>query len=103
MRVPSAEAAIATFAVQFALNLGWTPLFFAMHQITAALVLMLVLLLALIVTIVLFWKVRPRAALLLLPYLAWACFATALNWQFLQANPDADGQFISGAAARVEF
>ncbi|HQA18822.1 MAG TPA: tryptophan-rich sensory protein, partial [Novosphingobium sp.] len=29
------------------------------------------------------------AAWLLLPYLAWALFATALNWQFLEANPDA--------------
>ncbi|MBN8485500.1 MAG: tryptophan-rich sensory protein [Sphingomonadales bacterium] len=81
-------AAITAFAVQFMLNLAWSPLFFAMHQITAALVLLVMLDLAVIVTIVLFRKVRPLAALLLLPYLAWALFATALNWQFLSVNPD---------------
>jgi tryptophan-rich sensory protein len=43
---------------------------------------------AVIATIVLFRRIRPLAAWLLLPYLAWALFATALNWQFLQANPD---------------
>ena len=50
-----------------------------------------------------FWKVRPLAALLLVPYLAWCLFATALNWQFLAANPDADGAEVSGAAATVDF
>ena len=80
--------AIAAFAVQLALNLAWSPLFFAAHQITAALVLLVVLDVAIIITIVLFRKVRPLAAWLLLPYLAWALFATVLNWQFCEANPD---------------
>ena len=40
---------------------------------------------------------------LLVPYLAWCLFATALNWQFLAANPDADGAEVSGAAATVDF
>lgn len=81
-------AAIAAFGVQLALNLAWSPLFFAAHQITAALVLLVVLDVAIIITIVLFRKVRPLAAWLLLPYLAWALFATVLNWQFREANPD---------------
>lgn len=81
-------AAITAFVVQFVLNLGWSPLFFALHQITGALILLVVLDVAVIVTILLFRRVRPLAAWLLLPYLAWALFATALNWQFLEANPD---------------
>ena len=81
-------AAIAAFAVQLALNLAWSPLFFAAHQITAALVLLVVLDVAIIITVVLFRKVRQLAAWLLLPYLAWALFATLLNWQFREANPD---------------
>lgn len=87
---PGRGAAIAAFAVQLLLNLAWSPLFFAMHQITAALVLLVVLDLAVVITIILFRKVRPVAAWLLLPYLAWALFATVLNWQFLSANPDVE-------------
>ena len=84
---PGRGAAIAVFVVQFLLNLAWSPVFFAMHQIDAALGVLALLDLALIITVFLFYKVRPLAAWLLLPYLAWALFATALNWQFLEANP----------------
>ena len=56
-----------------------------------------------IATVVLFRKVRPPAALLLLPYLAWILFATLLNWQFLIANPKADGRDASGAMTRIEI
>lgn len=96
------RAAIA-FLVQLALNLAWTPVFFAMHQITAALVLIVVLDLAVAVTIWLFLRVRPVAAWLMLPYMAWILFATVLNWQFLEANPGADGRQVSGATQRIEF
>ena len=58
---------------------------------------------AVLATVALFWKVRPLAAMLLLPYLAWVLFATALNWQFLEANPGADQIRGSGAVTRVEF
>ena len=58
---------------------------------------------AVVVTIVLFRRVRLAAALLLLPYLAWILFATVLNWEFRIANPGADGREVSGAATRVEF
>ena len=85
---PGRGTAIAVFVGQFLLNLAWSPLFFAMHQITAALALLVVLDLAVIVTIALFWRIRPLAAWLLVPYLAWGLFAAALNWQFLAANPD---------------
>jgi tryptophan-rich sensory protein len=37
----------------------------------------------------LFWRIRPLAALLMLPYLAWLCFAGFLNWDLLRRNPDA--------------
>ena len=84
---PGRGLAIGLFAVQLLLNLVWSPLFFGMHQIAAALGLLVVLDLAIVATIVLFRKVRPLAAWLLLPYLAWALFATLLNWQFLEANP----------------
>ena len=97
------RAAVAMFAVQLVLNLAWSPLFFAGHRIVGALVLIIVLDLAVVSTVVLFHRVRPIAALLLLPYLAWILFATLLNWQFHLANPAADGQDASGAVARIQI
>ncbi|MEN9717649.1 MAG: hypothetical protein RIQ99_527 [Pseudomonadota bacterium] len=95
--------AIAVFAAQFVLNLLWSPLFFALHRIAGALVLLGVLDLAVIACIAVFHRVRPVAALLLLPYLGWCLFATVLNWQFLDANPGADGVAASRAVASVRF
>lgn len=97
------NVAVVVFIVQLLLNLAWTPLFFGAHQITGALILLGVIDLAVLATVVLFWRVRPIAGALLLPYLAWVCFATALNWQFLEANPGADGQEVSGAVSTVQF
>ena len=95
--------AILAFALQFALNLAWSPVFFGEHQITTALAILVVLDVAVLLTLVLFWKVRRIAGLLLLPYLAWILFATVLNWQFLQLNPDADGARPSNAVQRIEL
>ncbi len=90
--------AIVAFCVQFALNLAWSPLFFAAHQITAALILIAVMAIAIVLTMVLFWRVRRLAAILLIPYLAWVCFASVLNYQFLALNPAADGARGGGEA-----
>ena len=89
--------AIIAFVVQLALNLAWSPLFFGAHKLGPALVLLVVLDLAIVVTVLLFRRVRPFAALLLLPYLAWCLFATLLNWQFIAANPDAGAQMVDVA------
>ena len=95
--------AIAMFALQLALNLAWSPLFFAGHRIAASLVLLGVLDIAVAVTLVLFWRIRRLAGILLVPYLAWVLFATLLTSQFLEANPQADGGMASGAVQRLEL
>lgn len=96
--------AIALFAVQFALNLSWSPTFFAMHEIKAALIIIAVLDVLVIATIVMFWRIRKLAGALLLPYLAWILFATVLNWQFLELNPDGGIEgTANGAVERYEF
>ncbi|MEH6724328.1 MAG: TspO/MBR family protein, partial [Qipengyuania sp.] len=76
-------AALWVFAVHFALNLSWSYVFFSAQQISGALMLLGAIVVTLLVVIALFWRVRRLAALLLLPYLAWVCFAAALNYQFL--------------------
>jgi tryptophan-rich sensory protein len=96
-------AALVMFAIQLALNLAWSPTFFGQHKIGTALAVIGVLDVAVVVTVVLFWRVRRGAGLLLLPYLAWVLFATLLNWEFLQLNPDADGAQVSGAVQRIDL
>lgn len=96
-------AALWVFAAHFALNLSWSYVFFGAQQISGALMLLGAIVVTLLVVIALFWRVRRLAALLLLPYLAWVCFAAALNYQFLQLNPDADGGYPEGAVERVRI
>ena len=95
--------AILAFALQLVVNLAWSPVFFGQHEITLGLYIILVLDVAVLVTIVLFWKVRRAAALLLVPYLGWILFATVLNYEFLRLNPGADGADGSYAVQRIEL
>jgi len=97
------RAAIRLFALQLLVNLAWSPVFFAAHRIGWALAVLGLLDALVVLTIVRFYKVRPLAAALLLPYLAWALFATLLNWQILALNPAADGQAGGGAVVRMQI
>ncbi|AIT07924.1 CrtK protein [Sphingomonas taxi] len=82
--------ALAAFAVQFVLNLAWTPLFFGMHQVGAALLVIVAILIVATITTVLFGRIRPLAAWLMVPYLIWISFAGVLTWRIGQLNPDAE-------------
>jgi len=82
--------ALALFAAQFVLNLGWTPLFFGMHQVGAALLVIVAILILAIVATILFGRIRSLAAWLMLPYLVWISFAGVLTWRIGQLNPDAE-------------
>lgn len=100
---PLRRWAIIAFLVQLALNLAWSPTFFGQQQIEAALYILVALDVMVIVTTVLFFKVRKWAGLLMLPYLAWVLFATVLNWQFLQVNPNGGSAEDAGAVESYEF
>ena len=78
------------FLVQLVMNLAWSPLFFRAHQVGSALILILALIVVVAITIWLFDRVRRIAGLLLLPYLAWLCFASFLNYEIGRLNPDAE-------------
>ncbi len=95
--------AVAAFLVQLALNLAWSPLFFGLHRMSAALALIAVLVVAALLTTVLFIRIRPLAGALLVPYVLWLVFATYLNFAFLQANPALDGVQHSGAVQRFDI
>ena len=84
------STAAALFAVQLGLNFLWSPVFFGLGMIDAALLLIVALTVAVVLTILAFWRIRPLAGALLLPYLAWLCLATALNYETGRLNPGAD-------------
>lgn len=89
--------AIALFVVQLVANLAWSPLFFAMHQVTAAYWLILLMIVVVFATTLVFAQIRKPAAWLLVPYLAWLCFAAALNGDIKRLNPDAE-RLVPGSA-----
>lgn len=95
--------AVAAFVVQLALNLAWSPVFFAMHQILAAFWIAVAMAVTILLTLVLFWRIRPIAGMLLLPYLAWVCFASVLTFEIGRLNPGADGAFGSSRTVRVSI
>ncbi len=77
---------LCLFLLQWLLNAIWTPLFFGMHRIGLALADIAFLWIAIGTTIVLFWRVSKAAGTLLMPYLAWVSFATALNFALVRLN-----------------
>ena len=82
----SVAPALTLFFVQLALNFAWSLLFFGMESPLAGLIDIAALWLALAATIVAFWRVRPLAGMLLLPYFAWVSFAAALNFEIWRLN-----------------
>jgi tryptophan-rich sensory protein len=82
--------ALWLFGGQLALNFAWSPVFFGMQMIDVALVIILVMLFMATAAANLFRRIRKLAGWLLLPYLAWLCLATALNYETGRLNPGAD-------------
>jgi translocator protein len=83
----AARNALALYLAQLALNALWSWAFFAWHLGALAFVNILVLWLLIIATLVAFWRIRPLAGILLVPYLLWVSFAAALNLALWQRNP----------------
>lgn len=72
--------------VQLALNFAWSPTFFGLQQIGAALVIILALLASIIAFVAVSWRGDRAAAWLFIPYLAWVAFATLLNASIYALN-----------------
>ena len=54
-------------------------------------------------TILAFARIRPRAAALMLPYLAWICFAAWLNHGIDAFNPEAEMLAPAQSSAQVQL
>lgn len=86
-----AATALTLFVAQLFANALWTWIFFVWHQGALALAEIIVLWLLIAGTILAFWRSHRLAALLLVPYLAWVSFATALTASLWRLNPAALG------------
>jgi tryptophan-rich sensory protein len=85
--LPDSGQAMAFWAVQIALNTLWTPIFFGLHRVKAALIVMVGLWLSVAATMLAFFALDYWAGVLFVPYLVWVSIAMALNFSVLRMNP----------------
>jgi len=82
----SSRTPLVLWGAQLGLNATWTPVFFGLRAPGLALVNIVLLWLALVGTVLAFFSRRPLSGVLLIPYLAWVSFATALNFEIWRRN-----------------
>jgi len=78
--------ALILYAIQLTLNTLWSVIFFGMREPAIALIDIVLLEIAIILTLLSFKKISPLAAKLLIPYIAWVGFATILNLSIVVLN-----------------
>lgn len=81
--------ALGLWALQVALNAIWTPVFFGLRRMRAALVIMAGLWAAVLGTGLTFYSIDPVAGWMIAPYILWVSIAFALNGAVLRLNPGA--------------
>ncbi len=82
-----AKTAIVLFLVQLAFNALWSWLFFRWQLGAASFVEIILLWVLILATLAAFWRIRPLAGALLIPYLLWVTFASALTYSVWRMNP----------------
>ena len=92
---PRRQAALTLFFIQLVLNFAWSPIFFAMQDITTAKIVIFVMAATAAAAAGQFLRLRRTAGLLMAPYLAWLIFAATLTSTIEQLNPGA-GTFMFG-------
>ena len=75
-----AKFALALFGILLGLNIGWSFIFFTMHNIFLALIELIILWIAIAGTIIKFKEISVKASVLMLPYFIWVGFAVLLNY-----------------------
>lgn len=77
---------ITVFIIQLVINALWSWIFFGKHTLLYSVIDITLLLIFIIITIFLFYKVNKKAGLILIPYLLWVSFATVLNFNIYLLN-----------------
>jgi translocator protein len=80
------KTALIFYFIQLALNFSWSMFFFYLENPAAAFVVIVLMLISIACTIFWFKKISVLAAWLLVPYICWVGFATALNFEIWRLN-----------------
>lgn len=78
--------AVKIFFLQLLLNLSWSIVFFGLHSIGGALLIIIVLWGLIFLNILKFYEISKNAGYLLVPYILWVTFATYLNFTYFLLN-----------------
>jgi len=78
--------AILVFMLQLLFNFGWSFIFFYFNMIGLALIEIILLWISIVIMLVLFYKIKPIASYINIPYLLWVTFATVLNGSYYFLN-----------------
>ena len=74
------KIALYIFGIQLVLNSLWSILFFGLKSVFYSFIEIIILWIAIMVTIIKFYKIDKKAGLLLIPYILWTSFAMVLNY-----------------------
>jgi len=78
---------LVIFLIQLILSTFWSYAFFGLKSTIAGLLVIVPLWTAILLTIINFYRISKTASLLLIPYILWVSFATALNFSIYLLNP----------------
>jgi len=81
------KVALGIFVAQLILNSLWSIVFFGLHSLLGGLAVILPLWVAILLSIITFYRISKTAGVLLIPYILWVSFATLLNFSLWQLNP----------------
>jgi len=91
---PRRQAALTLFFIQLVMNFAWSPVFFALHDIKLAKVLIFAMAALAAAAGGQFTRLRPVAGVLMVPYILWLVFAATLNATIQQLNPAAGASLL---------
>ena len=77
---------IYIYFIHIVFNTTWSIVFFGLHQIFLALIVLAILVILIIILIIKFKRVNYVSSYLMIPYLLWCCFALFLNFNLLILN-----------------
>ena len=80
------DDALFIYAVSLVLNFSWSIFFFNMQSFILSFIILVALWLSIMITIIKYYKIKPLAAWLQIPYLIWVTFAGYLNFAIILLN-----------------
>lgn len=80
------SVALLVYSVQLMLNFGWSFFFFYFKTLGIALIEIIILWISIAAMLLLFYKLKPMAAYINIPYFLWVTFASFLNGGFYKLN-----------------